>query len=206
MELTLGDLRFPVAAATMSGGLGDPHWKDTYDGGGPLELGWSIECRTEPREVEGYTWHPRLYCEAFSLPVRSWTDLEGRTVRWDSPCDDTGEPHGGLYVFEHEDITDAVLEFRKRTGAVFGFRWAGHANVFFDERYGERVPFLVEGECTFEGIRAAASGLDTPETVRARLAAVTSLADLDQGRFALDAGRYQDGVAMADMWFQPRPR
>jgi hypothetical protein len=203
-RLSLGDLNFTLKQATLSGSLPDPHWRAKYAPRASLDLFWSLDIQADPLEFEGHTAAPRLYHECFYLRVPSWRDLAGKTLEWDSPEDEeTGEPNGGLYVFSHRPIGDGVLDIGTRDGASFEIEWTGHADVGWNEQYNKEVPFRLGATCTFEGIVASASSLDTIETVRARLGRVISVKDLETGPFTTLPNAYDDGVGRAEVRFRP---
>lgn len=111
---------------------------------------------------------PRLYHNnGFGLEdVSSWKDLEGQTLVWEDECNEDGEEAGFLYVFEHEDVTKGTIEILERHGTNFQIRWSGTANVYWNEEYGEDVPFVFEGEVRFTGILACSDVEFTEEEVR----------------------------------------
>ncbi|MDE6620861.1 MAG: hypothetical protein K2K74_10320 [Lachnospiraceae bacterium] len=110
---------------------------------------------------------PRLYHNnGFVLNISSWKELEGQTLAWESEYNANGEEAGFLYVFEHEAVTKGKIEFLERRGNVFLVRWSGMANVYWNDEYGEDVPFLFEGEVRFTGIGAYSDVERTEEEVR----------------------------------------
>ncbi|MDE7415983.1 MAG: hypothetical protein K2N44_06685 [Lachnospiraceae bacterium] len=110
---------------------------------------------------------PRLYHNnGFVLNISSWKELEGQTLVWESEYNANDEEAGFLYVFEHEAVTKGKIEFLERRGNVFLVRWSGTANVYWNDEYGEDVPFAFEGEVRFTGIRACSDVELTEEEVR----------------------------------------
>lgn len=110
---------------------------------------------------------PRLYHNnGFVLNISSWKELEGQTLVWESEYNANGEEAGFLCVFEHEAVTKGKIEFLERRGNVFWVRWSGTANVYWNDEYGEDVPFLFEGEVRFTGIGAYSDVELSEEEVR----------------------------------------
>lgn len=112
---------------------------------------------------------PSLYHNnGFSLDVRSWKEIEGITLDWDSEYNDDDEEAGYLYVFYHEPLTEGKIEFLERRGDKFLVRWAGAV---------EDLPFVFEGEVTFTGITADCSGISTLEELKS---AMKNYIDVDE--------------------------
>lgn len=83
----------------------------------------------------------RLYHEnGFNTHTASYEELKGKSFAVDIDPD-SDEPEGALYVLEHEDITKSTVEILNVTDDKMTIRWSGLANVYWDEKYGEDVPF-----------------------------------------------------------------
>src|SRR5262249_48670053 len=153
--LLLKDRSFKITEATIVGALVDPYWSQTYNGGRDRDLLWDLNIETEERIFKDERWAPSVYHNALRLPIRQWMDLSGQMVEWNAPFDEaTGEHSGFVYVFGHEDITQATLRFLQRNGCQFHIQWEGTCNVLYedeedeDDEYGENVPFSVEAVAT----------------------------------------------------------
>ncbi len=131
---------------------------------------------------------PILYHNnGFRMDVKSWKDLEGMSKTWESDCNEDGEEAGYLYVFEHEDVTSGTIEFLKREGNVFYVKWNGTANVFWNDEYGEDVPFEFEGDATFKGLLTLGVDVTNLEDVKIKLSKY-----IDMGEFEFESEECND--------------
>ncbi|MCI9033038.1 MAG: hypothetical protein HFJ08_03095 [Lachnospiraceae bacterium] len=182
----LGKLKFDVIGASVYAGYSEPkHNKRAGSCIEEEEFSWYIDIgmaegdfvyelseeeQEELDEGEEPVYEsvsPRLYHNnGFALKLSSWKDLEGQTLTWVSEYNDNEEEAGCLCVFEHEDVTKGKIEFLQRRGNIFFMRWSGTANVYWNDEYGEDVPFLFEGEVIFKGILACADVEMTEEEIR----------------------------------------
>ena len=183
----LGKLEFGVKYAEISAMYCEPTLNQRAGSGALAEdFAWYIDIRMEEGDFvyeldeeelaeldEGEepfyeSVSPRLYHNnGFGLEaVSSWKDLEGQTLVWEDECNEDGEEAGFLYVFEHEDVTKGTIEILERHGTYFQIRWSGTANVYWNEEYGEDVPFAFEGEVRFTGILACSDVEFTEKEVR----------------------------------------
>ena len=148
-------------------------------------------------------WAPRASCDNLHFPIRRWVDVAGQVAEWSEPYDEeAGEHNGNFYVFEHGDIARARLRFPERDGVTFRFEWEGVCDVFWDEDYGQDVPFSASGWAEFTGVTVQGSEADTDETLRGRLAEYLDPRDFVQGPL-LREGHYDSGVKAARAVFTP---
>jgi len=126
-------------------------------------------------EVSPYLYHNN----GFSLDVRSWKSVEGISKIWEEPYNEDEEEAGTLCVFGHEDVTSGKIEFLKRKGSVFSVRWSGTANVYWDEEYGENVPFEFEGELLFEGVYAGCDRLSNQKELEDAMAEFIDISEFE---------------------------
>lgn len=178
----LGKLEFEVKSASLRGGFCDGAMSQRMQYEAVPNLSWYIdidmmdgdfvyelseEDLEDLEEGEEYIYEsvrPRLYHNnGFELDIASWKEIEGITLEWDGEYNEKDEEAGYLYVFEHEEVTKGKIEFLKRNGTKFYVRWSGSANVFWNEEYGEDVPFLFEGEVNFDGLTAHCDEIETME-------------------------------------------
>lgn len=188
--LRLGKLEFEVRGADIYAGYSEPKVNQRAGSGVAEEdFRWYIDINTEYGdfvyeldeeeleeldEGEEFIYEsvaPRLYHNnGFVLEnVASWKELEGQTLAWESEYNEKGEEAGFLCVFEHEHVTRGVITILKRRGTNFRMRWTGTANVYWNDEYGEDVPFLFEGEVRFTGILAGSDVELTEEEMRAAM-------------------------------------
>ncbi len=90
----------------------------------------------------------RLYHEnGFQSGVKSIKDLVGKKYIWNSTTNGKGEEAGFLYVLEHEDVTSGTIEFLNYQDNKITIKWIGMANVYWDDKFGENVPFETVVTC-----------------------------------------------------------
>lgn len=194
----LGKLEFEVESADLSAAFSDAGMRkfDHTDKEKKPKLVWFLEidmeygdfvtesARQEAEEEGEEPFYesvpPRLYYNnGFRMDVKSWKDLEGMSKTWESDCNEDGEEAGYLYVFEHEDVTSGKIEFLKREGDVFHVRWSGTANVFWDDEYGEDVPFEFEGDMKFSDLQASCIDVTDLDGVRAVLSEYIDMSEFE---------------------------
>jgi hypothetical protein len=204
MRLTLKDKTFALQSARLSATIPDPYWERMYTPTGDARLFWSLEVVAE-QGTGGEIWGPRVYHENLHFPIRRWMDVVGQAVEWSEPYEEeSGEPNGGFYVVEHGDIPSAHLRFTERDGVSFRFEWEGVCDVFWDDEYGQDVPFSASGWAEFTGVIVRGSESDTDETLRGRLAQYLEPGDFAQGPLCRDGHCYESGVQMTHAVFTPR--
>lgn len=204
MGLILKDRSFVIERATVSATIPDPYWSRKYNPGGDPRLFWCLDVKAKPEDHDGEILEVLVYHENLHFPIRRWTEVAGQLVEWSAPYDeDSGEPNGGFYVFEHAAIHRARLRFGERDGVRFRFGWEGVCDVFWDEEHWQEVPFAASDWADFTGVTVRASESDTPESMRHRLAQYLDVRDFVQGPFIRGRHCYEDGVGMADTLFTP---
>ena len=203
MWITLKDRRFPIGRAELSAHIPDPYWSAKYNPTGEVRLFWYFELKGE-RVAGEEMWEPLVYHQNLHFPIRRWIDVAGQVVEWSTAVDDeSGEPNGSFYVLEHEAISRGRICFFERDGLRFRFSWSGLCDVFWDEEYGQDVPFSAEGWATFTGVGVNGSESDTDESLRKRLAQYLDIGDFTQGPLRRGSHTYNDGVGMTDAQFTP---
>ncbi len=104
---------------------------------------WHLEIETESEEFDGEHWAPSLYHQGLKLAAAVPAELDGLITTWSSP-NRPSYPHpelGILYVFGHEVVRESQLGFQQHENGAIEVRWAGVADVFWDEPFAEDVPF-----------------------------------------------------------------
>lgn len=129
---------------------------------------------------EDFSAAPRISCGEFSLPIRRWSELDGKIVYSDETILDRGAPNALSYFWTHESIPHSTLKFLKRTGNKFVIHWEGVCNPMFGEQYNENVPFIIQTEAAFKEITLSATQSDTDSTTLERLSKYLDTADLIQ--------------------------
>ncbi|MEM8984481.1 MAG: hypothetical protein AAGC71_15725 [Pseudomonadota bacterium] len=178
--LNIGSVSLPIASATLTAGLPDPYWCDTYNNGHGKDLRWRLEIRAQETQVDDDYWAPVLYVEHLAFPTRDWCQLETQEYVWDQPFDKyTSEPNGGFYVFEHANIGKGRLRFVGRDGRRFAVRWDGLCDIHWNATFGSDVAFSLAAQPTFTHVFVDGSERDTSATLRARLDTFLNVADFD---------------------------
>ena len=203
MFLVLKDKMFAIKSAEISAAIPDPYWLRTYHPAGDARLFWSLDVEAE-QKTGGEMWEPRAYHENLHFPIRRWKDVVGQAAEWSEPYDEEANEHnGGFYVFEHGDISRARLRFPERDGVKFRFEWDGVCDVFWDDDYGQDVPFSASGWAEFTGVTVQGSELDTDEMLRDRLAQHLDPRDFVCESVVREGQSYESGVKMARAVFTP---
>jgi hypothetical protein len=102
---------------------------------------------------EGEPWKPTAHMGALPLELPTWRGIEEAKI----DVDRLGPPQEGpwLYVFEHEDVCDSVIQFGRLVEELLPVRWVG------------KCDFPVDGS-TFELVAAASlsgAGVEIPGLV-----------------------------------------
>lgn len=83
--------------------------------------------------------------------IEKWQDIVGQKIEWKDYNEDEKEPHALLYVYEHEEIYNATIEFINRNNAIMV-----KIKAFFDIHSGKKpsdnLPLEIETEVVFLGI------------------------------------------------------
>lgn len=216
----LGKLKFDVENATFAGSFMDVAMSKRMQCDGVEEFSWYIEIDMkegkfvteieeeeleeldEDEEVFYESVSPRLYHNnGFKLDIKSWKDIAGLSLKWDSQYNKNGEEAGTLYVFEHEYVTSGTIQFLERNGNKFKVKWTGTANVYWNDEYGEDVPFSFEGEVEFSGVNAHCDEISNLDKLKV---AMTEFINLDEYDFISD-DTYKIETGITHVWkFSPK--
>ncbi|MDH6194103.1 hypothetical protein M2272_000724 [Mycobacterium frederiksbergense] len=95
-------------------------------------------------------WSPIISHDWLPFPFRDWRALANRETTWTEVIDaQTGERDGNMCVFGHHDIHEAELEFGDRNDLDFDVSWHGLCDIFWDDDFGQRVPFAATAKARF---------------------------------------------------------
>lgn len=87
----------------------------------------------------------RLYHNnGFRTGVKNVKYLKGRTFKWTEEFNSRDEEAGTMYVVEHENISSGTIEIVDVTKESISIKWNGLANIYWDDEFGENVPFETE--------------------------------------------------------------
>ncbi len=101
-----------------------------------------VEAETKDENVEYEMSSICLYHNnGFNTHVSAFEELKGKRFVWDSEYNQDDEEAGFLCVQEHENVTKGTIEILDVKENLMTIRWSGLANVFWDDKYGENVPF-----------------------------------------------------------------
>ena len=203
--LQLADLHFEIRSAVLQASISDPYWCDTYNKGDQKELSWGIDVHTKETDLDGDRWAPYVYHQSLKYPIRHWMELAHQKVVWDAPYDEeSGVPNGGFYVWEHGSINKGELRILDRDGADFHIEWEGDCNVYWDDKYGEHVPFSLQTVAGFKEVYVHGNEIDSNDTFMDRLAAYIDPNDFVQQAIEKNGHCYSSGVGMAHCRFLPK--
>ena len=105
-------------------------------------LSIDLNAETNDDEVEYDLSSIRLYHEnGFNTHAATFEALKGKIIELELDPDADEPTAGSLYVLEHEDITKGTIEITDVSENTITIHWSGLANVYWDEQYGEDVPF-----------------------------------------------------------------
>jgi len=203
VQLTLRDRAFQIEQATLSAQMQDPYWCDKWNGGVSWQPLLSLELQAAEVEYDGEIWSPVLSHDWLPFPSRDWRALANREVKWPEAAV-TGPQDGDMYVFGHHDVYEDELVFGDRRGLEVDVSWHGLCDIFWDEEFGERVPFAATATTRFSAVCLLGCGQDDADTFLERFALYLNPDDFVQGAVLADGNRYADGMPMARCLFTPR--
>jgi hypothetical protein len=154
--LFLDDLRFPITKAEF-GGILYEHSNDEQS------ITWDFDFETEKKEH----WKPHLESLSLDIVLPHPHHLTGHKVIVLPHDEKEEDPSFILYIFEHGTVYDVKMTFGNRNKNTYDFLFEGFADVYWDDKYGARVPLRVETQIAFEGITMLPSK-DYPEGNEAR--------------------------------------
>ena len=91
--------------------------------------------------------------------INKWQDIAGKIIEWKDSPEDEEEPHALFYVFEHEEVYNARIEFKKINNRIM-VDIEALCDVGWDKKYYDNLPLKIETEIDFFGIMC---GKDTTE-------------------------------------------
>lgn len=147
-----------------------------------------INAETDDEDVEYDMNYVRLYHNnGFNTHISNFDELKGKSFVWDSEYNSDGEEAGFLYVQEHEDVTKGTIEILDVKDGSMTIKWSGLANVFWDEKYGENVPFETVFSASLP--ERMTYSLNTRNTVKMKIDEQTRLEILNLEQFEEEVTR-----------------
>lgn len=83
--------------------------------------------------------------------IKNWNDIVGKTIEWDNYPENEEEPHALFYVYEHEQISTAKIEFKNRDNKVY-VTINALCNIYAGENFSSDLPLQIDTEIDFFGI------------------------------------------------------
>jgi hypothetical protein len=99
--------------------------KEDLFGGNNLHFNSEILLKIEPNEIQ------------------KWQDIVGKTVEWEEYPEDEEEPHALFYVFEHEEVHNAKVEFKNSKGKVV-VKISALVDIYADDDFSDNLPLEIE--------------------------------------------------------------
>ena len=82
--------------------------------------------------------------------IHKWQDIAGKTIEWEDYPEDE-EARAIFYVYEHEAVSTAKIEFKNVDGKIIA-KLSALVNIFADDEFYDNLPLVVETEVDFWGI------------------------------------------------------
>lgn len=112
-----------------------------------LRMFIDVDASTDNEDVEYELQNIRLYHNnGFCIGIKDVKKMKGKKFEWLKNVNKKGEEAGTMYVLGHEDISSGTIEILDVTEEMIKIRWVGLANIFWDDEFGENVPFETEIE------------------------------------------------------------
>lgn len=83
--------------------------------------------------------------------IKEWQDIAGKKIEWKEYPEDEQEPHALFYVYEHNEVENAEIEFKKQGNKII-VKMKATCHIYADEIFSDNLPLEVETEVDFYGI------------------------------------------------------
>jgi len=83
--------------------------------------------------------------------IEKWQDIAGRKVEWENYPEDEEEPRALFYVYEHEEIYNAKIEFKKAGNKIM-VNIKATCDIHAGKVFSDNLPLVIETEIDFYGI------------------------------------------------------
>ena len=112
-----------------------------------LKMFIDIDAKTDNDSIDSELCEIHLYHNnGFEIGGKSLRNLTGKKFEWTKATNRMGEEAGTLYVLEHEEVTSGVIEILGINKETICIKWTGLANIYWNDEFGENVPFETEIE------------------------------------------------------------
>lgn len=83
--------------------------------------------------------------------IEKWQDIAGRTIEWEDYPEDEQEPHALFYVYEHNEVYNAKIDFKALEEKII-VTIKATCDIYAGECFSDNLPLEVETEVDFYGI------------------------------------------------------
>ncbi len=134
-KFTLKDIVYTITTASVN-------FEESENG---LVIYPEIVASTNAKNVDYDLSEVRLYHnDGIQTFAKKPKDLIGKSFVWNGTSNEHGENAGCLCVGEHSPIENGKIEILDVKRNSVKIKWSGEADVDWDEKYGEDVPFETE--------------------------------------------------------------
>lgn len=151
MSLKLRTRAFKVVEATLGASLFRPYWTKFDPTLSANQVTWAFCFECSERAFEGEVWKPEFTFDSLVLPIKNWVDLQGLLIQL---------PRGRCRVIGHDDVGPAEVQLGKRSGSRFHATSNGLCDIGWGDTFGRDVPFTLEAQVNFSGIRVVGTSDD----------------------------------------------
>ena len=83
--------------------------------------------------------------------ITKWQDIVGQKIEWEDYPEDEDEPHALFYVYEHEEVYNANIEFKNIDNKII-VNVKASCDINAGEEFSDNLPLVIETEVDFYGI------------------------------------------------------
>lgn len=83
--------------------------------------------------------------------IKKWQDIVGQKIEWEDYPEDEDEPHALFYVYEHEEVYNANIEFKNIDNKII-VNVKASCDIYAGEEFSDNLPLEIETEVDFYGI------------------------------------------------------
>jgi len=108
---------------------------------------WNLKIETEGEKYNDIMWAPSITGENMLVSAPELESIVGKEVEIKEAYNQEGQEYMLImYVFEHHDTRENKIKFLSKNGNKLLVDWTGKCDIFWNDEYGENVPFSVEAE------------------------------------------------------------
>lgn len=121
-----------------------------YLGQRGLEQSVDIDFRTKSKTINETDWRFHISSQALDIQIPSLESLPGTVFDISELVDE--EPQMSLYLYEHQPIKNALIQFYAWNQTQIGFKLTGLVDLEGEPGFGIDSELLVECDLEFEGV------------------------------------------------------